>query len=87
MYFISPFYYFKFLVSALKFFYLAIREMVLERARKEGLEKGLKKGREEGKAEVVRNLITKIGLTDAQAADIAEVPKDFVKKVRRRLNK
>lgn len=45
----------------------------------------LKEGREEGKAEVVRNLVTKMGLTDAQAADIAEVSADFGKKVRRKL--
>lgn len=42
-----------------------IEEMVLERAKKEGLEKGIKKG-EKGKSyEVVKNLITKMGLSDA----------------------
>ena len=81
--------------------------MVIERARKEGLEKelekgietGLKegrlKGREEGleegilkgKAEVVSTLIIKMGMTDAQAVDIAGVSVDFVKKVRRKLKK
>ncbi|TAM97049.1 MAG: hypothetical protein EPN39_12235 [Chitinophagaceae bacterium] len=86
---------------------MGIREMVLERARKEGLEKGLEKGietglkkgrlkgREEGleegkevkSYEVVKNLIVKMGMTDAQAADIAEVSVDFVKKVRRKLKK
>jgi flagellar biosynthesis/type III secretory pathway protein FliH len=94
---------------------MGIREMVLERAKKEGLEKGLEtglkkgrlKGREEGieeglekgmekgmekgilkgKAEVVSNLIIKMGMTDAQAADIAGVSVDFVKKVRKKLKK
>jgi predicted transposase YdaD len=64
---------------------------VLERARKEGLEMGLEKGLEKGirkgKAEVVSNLILKMGMTDAQAADIAGVSVDFVKKVRRKLKK
>ncbi len=60
---------------------MGIREMVLERARKEGLEKGIA----EGKAEVVKNLITKMGLSDAQAADIAEVSIDFVKALRGKL--
>ncbi len=62
---------------------MGIREMVLERARKEGLEKGILKG----KAEVVSNLVLKMGMTDTQAADIAEVSVDFVKKVRRKLKK
>ncbi len=78
---------------------MGIREMVLERARKEGLEKGLEKGRlkgreegkaegkVEGKAEVVSNLIIKMAMTDAQAADIAGVSVDFVKKVRKELKK
>jgi flagellar biosynthesis/type III secretory pathway protein FliH len=86
---------------------MGIREMVLERAKKEGLETGLKtglkrgrlKGREEGleeglekgiqkgKAEVVSNLIIKMAMTDAQAADIAGVSVDFVKKIRKKLKK
>lgn len=70
---------------------MGIREMVLERAKKEGLEKGIQKGkaegRAEGKAEVVTNLIIKMGMTDAQAADIAGVSVDFVKKVRRKIKK
>lgn len=47
----------------------------------------LEKGREEGKAEVVRNLITKMSMANEQAADIAGVSVDFVKKVRRKLKK
>lgn len=98
---------------------MGIREMVLERARKEGLEKGLEeglekgleqgiekgiekgleqgiergreqgleKGLEKGKTIAVRNLILKMGMSDDQAADIAEVSVDFVKKVRRKLKK
>ena len=66
---------------------MGIEEMVLERARKEGLEKGLEKGMEKGKTEVVKNLILKMAMTDAQAADIAGVSVDFVKKVRKKLKK
>ena len=56
---------------------------ILKTAREEGIEKGVeKKGHE-----VVKNLILKMGLTDAQAADIAEVSPSFVKKVRRGLKK
>ncbi|TAN01561.1 MAG: hypothetical protein EPN39_01810 [Chitinophagaceae bacterium] len=94
---------------------MGIEEMILERARKEGLEmglekgietglkkgrmkgreegleegmeKGLEKGIQKGKAEVVSNLIIKMGMTDAQAADIAGVSVDFVKKVRKKLKK
>jgi flagellar biosynthesis/type III secretory pathway protein FliH len=68
---------------------MGIEEMVLERAKKEGLEdgmeKGIEKGIQKGKAEVVSNLIIKMGMTDAQAADIAGVSVDFVKKVRKKL--
>jgi len=42
---------------------------------------------EKGKAEVVHNLITKLGLSDIQAADVAAVPVAFVKKVRASLKK
>lgn len=66
---------------------MGIEEMILERARKEGLEKGIQKGKAEGKAEVVSNLIIKMNLTDAQAADIAGVSVDFVKNVRKKLKK
>ncbi|TAM95440.1 MAG: hypothetical protein EPN39_15110 [Chitinophagaceae bacterium] len=66
---------------------MGIREMVLERAKKEGREEGMEKGILKGKAEVVSNLILKMGMTDTQAADIAEVSVDFVKKVRRKLKK
>lgn len=50
--------------------------MLLDQAQKEGLEEGIVKG----KVEVVRNLIIKMGLSDIQIAEIAEVPTDVVKK-------
>ncbi|ANI88886.1 hypothetical protein A9P82_06010 [Arachidicoccus ginsenosidimutans] len=57
-------------------------EAVMEYARRESKAEGIAEGMEKGKAEVVRNLIIKLGFTDAQAADVAEVSLDFVKKVR-----
>ncbi len=42
-------------------------------------------GKVEGKVEEVKNLIQKLGLTDAQAADVANVTVDFVKKIRQGL--
>jgi predicted transposase/invertase (TIGR01784 family) len=63
----------------------------MEKGLEKGLEKGIKKGRaeglEKGKTEVVKNLLLKMAMTDAQAADIAEVSVDFVKKVRRKIKK
>ena len=61
---------------------MGIEEMLLDQAQKEGLEKGIVKGIAKGKSEVVRNLIMKMGLSDVQIAEIAEVPTDIVKKIR-----
>lgn len=47
----------------------------------------IEKGRKEGKQDVIRNLITELGLSDKEAARIAEVPEAFVKKVRTALRK
>jgi len=67
----------------------------LKEAMKEGMEKGLKKGMEEGmekgmeksKEQFVKNLISKFGFTDEQTTIAAEVPADFVKKIRDSLKK
>jgi hypothetical protein len=51
----------------------------------DGVKKGIEKG-EAGKShDVVENLIIKLGLSDEQAADVAEVTIAFVKKVRKEL--
>ncbi|SEN32773.1 conserved hypothetical protein (putative transposase or invertase) [bacterium A37T11] len=56
-----------------------------------GEERGKLEGKEEGKLEgkeiVVENLITKLGFSNKQAADIAEVSMDFVQNIRTRLAK
>ncbi len=48
---------------------------------------GEEKGAEQKSYDVVENLIVKLGFNDEQAADVAEVSIDFVKKVRADLNK
>ena len=57
---------------------MGIEELILHLAE----QKGIEKGRAEGKAEVVRNLIVKLGLDDEKAANIAEVSVEFVQQVR-----
>ena len=64
-----------------------IKERETQKILERGIEKGKAEGRIESKTEVVRNLITKLGLPDAQAAEIAEVPVAFVKKIRASLKK
>ncbi|MFT3950104.1 MAG: hypothetical protein QM763_24275 [Agriterribacter sp.] len=71
--------------------HMGIVEMIKERETQKILERGIEKGKVEGRIEgktaVVRNLITKLGLPDAQAAEVAEVPVAFVKKIRASLKK
>jgi predicted transposase/invertase (TIGR01784 family) len=66
-----------------------IREMVLDRAKKEGLEKGreegLEKGLEKGKTEVVKNLLSSGEFTIAKIANFAGVTEAFVRKVKKEL--
>jgi flagellar biosynthesis/type III secretory pathway protein FliH len=62
-------------------------DIYIEKGRKEGIEEGIEKGIEKGKEEEVRNLILKLGLTDKQAAEVAEVSTSFVKKIRTSLKK
>ena len=59
----------------------------MEEGIEKGMEKGMEKGIEKGKREVIENLIIKLGLSDKQVADIAEMPVSFVKKIRAALKK
>jgi predicted transposase/invertase (TIGR01784 family) len=54
---------------------------------KEAMEEGMEKGMEKSKEQFVKNLISKFGFTDEQATIAAEVPADFVKKIRDSLKK
>jgi len=64
---------------------MGIEELLLERAKNQGLEQGMERGFEKGEENkshaVVVNLISH-GFSDDQAASIAEVSSEFVKKVR-----
>jgi len=57
-------------------------ERGIKKGIEKGIEKGIKKGAELKSYDVVENLIAKLGFTDEQAADVAEVSIDFVRKVR-----
>jgi len=56
---------------------MGIEEQILQMKRTEG--------RVEGKVEEVSNLITKLGLNDEQAADVAGVRIEFMQQVRANL--
>lgn len=64
---------------------MGIEELILDMARKEGIEKGIRKGITDTKAEVVTNLIIKLGLSDEQAADVAMVTPEYVAEIRNKL--
>lgn len=57
---------------------MGTEEYLLLKAENEGLEKG----KEEERAKFVKNLILQLGLTNKQAANVAEVSMRFVKRVR-----
>ncbi|MNY30541.1 hypothetical protein D3C86_1646540 [compost metagenome] len=60
---------------------MGVKEILLDRRKKEGIEQG----RQEERFEFVERLIEKLGLSDEQIADVANVSMDFVKKVREEL--
>ena len=62
---------------------MGIEELLLEKARHDGLQKG----RIEKDKQTVRNLILKLDLPVEKIAEVAEVSIDFVKKVRSSLEK
>jgi predicted transposase/invertase (TIGR01784 family) len=66
---------------------MGIEELILQRAEQKGIEKGIEQGVERKSENVIRNLITKMGLTDEQAADIAGVDVAFVARVRKEMGK
>ncbi|HRP57343.1 hypothetical protein [Agriterribacter sp.] len=64
-----------------------IKKIEREEVFEKGIEKGMEKGIEKGKREVIENLIIKLGLSDKQVADVAEMPVSFVKKIHAALKK
>ncbi len=57
------------------------------RGEKRGEKRGKLEGELRGKEIEVENLITKLGLSDEQAADVAEVSVEFVANIRAKLAK
>ena len=66
---------------------MGMKEAVREIYRLEGLDEGLEKGRLEAKGEIVKNLISQMGLDDQQVVKLAGVSLTFVKKMRRELKR
>jgi predicted transposase YdaD len=66
---------------------MGIIESLRNKKEEEGLADGEEAGREEEKGKLVTSLITQLGLSDAQASEIAKVSLDFVKSVRANLKK
>lgn len=66
---------------------MGIREMVLERAKKEGLEKGLEEGRNEMRYAMVTNLLHANKFTIAEIASFSNTTEAFVRKVQKELSK
>lgn len=64
---------------------MGIEELILSRAEKKGIEKGIEKGIKKGKSEIIEQLITKLGLSDAQVAEVAGVAIAFVAKIRKKI--
>jgi len=62
---------------------MGIEELILDMAKKEGIEKGAIDTLEA----VVTNLIVKLGLTNEQAADVAGVTPEFVAEIREKLGR
>lgn len=58
---------------------------IMEAVRAQILEEGIEKTEARKNHDFVENLIVKLGLSDEQAADVAEVPVEFVKKIRKEL--
>jgi predicted transposase YdaD len=66
---------------------MGIIQSLRNKKEEEGLSEGEELGREEEKTTLVTSLITQLGLSDAQASEIAKVSLDFVKQIRANLKK
>jgi hypothetical protein len=63
------------------------RAKIAEESAKKAMKDGMEKGAEQKSLEVVKKLITELGLTDARISDIAGVSVNYVKKIRLSLKK
>lgn len=60
---------------------MGIEDLIINHVKQEGI----KQGAEINSEKVVRNLISKMGVTDEQAADIADVDLAFVARIRKEM--
>ncbi|HWW42021.1 hypothetical protein [Pedobacter sp.] len=58
---------------------------IIETEKMLNIEQGIEIGRSQEKEHFVANLILQLGLSDAQAAKVADAPISFVKKIRSQL--
>jgi hypothetical protein len=65
---------------------MGIRDRILQYTKQEGIELGRIETENKKNFEFVRSLILKMHLSDEQTAEIAEVPVEFVKEVKKTLN-
>lgn len=72
-------------------FFKEENDFLYKRGETKGIEKGIEKDVEKGEEKknhvVVENLLSELGLSDEQAARIAEVPIEYVAKIRASLKK
>jgi predicted transposase YdaD len=61
---------------------MGIIQSIRNKKNEEGLKEGEEKGNEAEKTILVKSLITQLGLSDAQASEIAKVSVTFVEEVR-----
>ncbi len=61
-------------------------DIFVEKGKKIGLQEGLLKGHQEKTEKIVRNLVRSSGLTDEQIAGAAEVPVEYVARIRKELD-
>lgn len=66
---------------------MGIIQSLRDKKKEEGLQEGEEKGREEEKTVLVTSLITQLGLSDAQASEIAKVSLAFVEQIRAGLSR
>lgn len=63
-------------------FFKVEKDMFYKLGERKGVEKGIEKGAEKARHAIVENLLTKLGFSDQEAAEIAEVSVDHVKEIR-----
>jgi predicted transposase/invertase (TIGR01784 family) len=63
-------------------FYRKGERIGIEKGIEKGIKKGIEKGAEKARHTVIENLLTKLGVSDEKAAEIAEVSIEYVREIR-----